>query len=67
MVNTEPLKQYIESRDAFKAGENKKALKLLADSVGAPGPTEFMKDNLDKLTEPNDAVLTLIIHQSKEE
>lgn len=65
MVNTEPLKSYLEGRDALKSGEKDKALKLIADSVGATEPTPFMKSSLHLLAEPNDAILTLIIHRSK--
>ena len=65
MVNTEPLKKYIESRDALKAGNLEKALSLLADSVGAKTPTPYMKSALEDLTEPNQAILTIILHKSK--
>ncbi len=65
MVNTEPLKKYIESRDALKAGDKQKALSLLAESMGETEPTEYMKTELEHLTEPNIATLTLILHESK--
>ncbi|KKM20468.1 hypothetical protein LCGC14_1645200 [marine sediment metagenome] len=65
MVDTEPLKKYIESRDALKAGDKQKALTLLAESMGCEEPTEYMKTELEKLVEPNVATLTLIIHESK--
>ena len=65
MVNTEPLKKYIESRDALKAGDKEKSLLLLADSVGAKAPTPYMKSTLKDLTEPNQAILTIILHESK--
>lgn len=65
MVDTEPLKKYIQSRDALKAGEPETALLLLAESVGATTPTPYMKSTLDNLAEPNPAVLTLILHRSK--
>ncbi len=67
MVNTEPLKNFLKGREAYQSGSKEKALQLLAKSVGATEPTEYMKDNLDQLTEPNDAVLTLIIDESKKE
>ena len=65
MVNTEPLKKYIESRDALRAGKPEVALSLLADSLGAEIPTPYMKSRLEELTEPNQAVLTILLHESK--
>ena len=65
MVNIEPLKKYIESRDALKEGDKKKALSLLTDSIGAKTPTPYMESALKDLTEPNQAILTLILHESK--
>lgn len=65
MVNTEPLRNYLESIEAAKAGEKEKALKLLASSIGAAEPSPYIKSNLDKLTKPHDAILTLILHESK--
>jgi len=65
MVDTAPLEKYIESRDALKAGDKEAALALLAESVGAEAPTPYMKDTLRHLTEPNQAILTLILHKSK--
>jgi len=67
MVNTEPLKKYIQSRDALKGGDPKTALSLLADSVGAEKPTPYMESALEDLTEPNPAILTLILNESKED
>ena len=65
MINTEPLKKYIESRDALKAGDKEKSLLLLVDSVGAKVPTPYMESTLKDLTEPNQAILTIILHESK--
>ncbi len=65
MVNTEPLKKYMESRDALKAGDKQKALSLLAESMGSEEPTEYMKSELEHLAEPNIATLTIILHESK--
>jgi len=65
MVNTEPLKKYIESRDALREGDRDKAASLLADSLGAPVSTPYMDSALEELTEPNEAVLTIILHESK--
>ena len=66
MVDTEPLRKYIESRDAAKAGQNEKALQLLAESIGAEKPTAYMVSAIKELTEPNPAILTLILDESKE-
>lgn len=66
MVDTEPLKKYIASRDAFMAGDRESALSLLAESLGAAKPTPYMETYFDKLIgEPNDVILTLILHASK--
>ena len=65
MVDTEPLRKYIESRDALNAGDKEKALSLLAESMGEKEPTEYMKSELENLVEPNIATLTLILHESK--
>ena len=65
MVNTEPLKKYIESRDALKAGDKKTAVSLLAASLGGITPSPYMVENLNVILEPNQAILTLILHESK--
>jgi len=57
----QPLKNYIKAIEANKAGDRAKALELLASSVGAEQPTEFMKSSLDKMLDSNDAVLTVIL------
>lgn len=67
MVNTKFLKKYIESRDALKAGNPETAAQLLAESVGAKVPTPYMKETLEELAEPNEPILTLILHESKGE
>jgi len=67
MVNTEPLRKYIESREAMKAGKPDTALTLLADSLGSNIPTPYMKSAIKELTEPNQAILTIILHESKGE
>lgn len=65
MVNTEPLEKYIKSRDAMKAGDSERALTLLAESLGAETPNPYMESALKELTEPNPAILTIILHESK--
>lgn len=67
MVDTEPLRKYIECRDALSIGDKQKALSLLAESMGEKEPTEYMKSELENLAEPNIATLTLILHESKKE
>jgi hypothetical protein len=64
-MNTKPLQKYIESRELFKLGDEKQALALLADSLGASNPTPYMKSALKNITEPNIAILTIILHESK--
>ena len=65
MVDTGPLEKYIKSRDALKAGDKETALALLAESVGAEAPTPYMKGTLKELMEPNQAILTILLHKSK--
>lgn len=57
----EPLKRYIEAIEAKNSGDRKKALDLLAESVGIKEPTEIMRNSLDKMLDSNDAVLTVIL------
>jgi len=65
MVNTLPLKKYIESRDALTAGDEERALSLLAESLGAKEPTDYMRAAIKTITEPNMAILAIILHESK--
>jgi len=64
-VNIEPLRKYLEGVDAYKSGDKDLALQLLASSIGASEPTDIMRDSLDNLISPNDATLTLILHECK--
>ncbi len=65
MVNTEPIKQYIQSRDAFKANDKETALRLLCQSMGVAEPTPYMISAVKELTEINEAALTLVLHKCK--
>jgi hypothetical protein len=68
MINTNPLKEYLQSQDAIRSGNNIKALELLTKSIGSDTPSKFIKENLTKLIkEPNEAILTLVINQTKGE
>ena len=64
-MDTKPLRDYLEGVEAYKAGNKDEALNLIAHSVGAEKPTGIMEASLDKLVKPNEAVLGLILHESK--
>lgn len=66
MVDTTPLKEYLQARDQYRAGDKKKALKLLANSLGASEPTDIMTDATEELLNGNDAALTIVIHRAKD-
>ena len=65
MPNTEPLRLYLESIDAYKSGNKKLALQRLCESVGTDRPTPIMEQALAELTQANQAILALILHRSK--
>lgn len=67
MVDTTPLKEYLQARDQYQSGDKKEALKLLANSLGASEPTDIMAEATEELLDGNDAALTLIIHRAKEQ
>ncbi len=62
-MNTEPMAEYLQAIEAFKAGHEGKSLELLAKSIGAQDPTAYMADCLPQLTKPNAAILTLLVDQ----
>ena len=64
-MNTEPLRNYIKGVEEFKAGNTDEALELISSAVGAKVPTNYMKGNIAKLADSNDAILTLILHESQ--
>ena len=66
-MNTKPLRDYLEGVEAFNAGDKDTALKSIASSVGMGEPTEIMKASIDKLVKPNEALMTLILHESKKD
>ena len=66
-MNTEPLKKYIKAIKAQESGNSEEAAQLLAESVGADRPTLIMKNSLGNMLDANDAVLTLILHESGKE
>lgn len=58
------IKDYIEARDAIKRGEKESAELKLSRALGVP-LTPYMKSNLEKLLDNNDAALTLVIAKEK--
>ena len=58
-----PLKDYIRAIDEHRQGNDEEALHLLAQSVGLEEPTKIMKQNLSRMLDSNDAVLTLILKE----
>ena len=67
-MNTEPIKALLTAIQAQQAGDEDTALKNLATAVGITKPTEFMRKQLPNLlTDPHDAILTLVIHETEKE
>lgn len=65
-MNT-PLKDYLVARDALKEGNLFIAAQRLADALGADQPTEYMRQNLDKLLDGNMPATVLLSHKLKKE
>jgi hypothetical protein len=68
IMNTEPIKKYIQSIEAFKKGDRANAEIIFSQSIGIQKPTPYIKNNLDELlnpNEPNDVILTLLIYETK--
>ena len=68
-MSTEPLKNYIKSIEALKAGDVPGAEQHLADSLGIKKLTPFMKSNLKEFVngdDPHLAVLTIIAANMEE-
>lgn len=63
-MNTAPLRNYLEAREALSRGNRTGAADLLASSFGVKVPTDFMIENLEALLEANDVSLTLILKES---
>lgn len=59
----EALKQYIRAIEVYKAGDTSKAESLLAQSIGQDHLPSIMKQNLAKMLDSNDAVLTLVLKE----
>lgn len=64
-MNTGPLRSYLEARSAFDRGDKQIAANLLAASMGAEIPTNFMLENLEPLLKANEVSLILILKESK--
>ena len=66
-MNTEPLKNYFKSIEAFKAGNIEVARHHLAKSVGLSELTPFMREHLDKLVDvDNPAMVTLVLAEMED-
>lgn len=63
----EAIKDYIHARDAFRSGDTGEAERLLAQALGIPELTPFMKENLEPILDCNDAALTIVSKRIKED
>ena len=69
-MNTEPFENYLKSMDAYKEGKVEQAERFLADSLGLPQLTHYLKSNLPDLLNKekvNPVILGLLIHESTKE
>ena len=67
MVNTQPLEDYLKAIDLYNNGKKEEAMQCIANSVGVEEPTQYMRGAIDKLTKPNQAILALIINESRKD
>jgi hypothetical protein len=60
----EPIKLYIEAKEAYDRGDREAAVQLLAQSLGADEPSDVLRNSIGKLlsrdTLANDAILQII-------
>lgn len=65
-MDTQPIRDLLKAIELSKSGNKEEALAHLSQACGADEPTEYMKQNIDKLLEePNDAILTLVIGETQ--
>ncbi len=64
-MSIEGVKSYIKGVKALDAGDRAEAERLLAESLGIPELTPYMKENLPELLNSNDAAITLAIAKEK--
>jgi len=65
-MNSESIKNYFKSMEAFKAGDRPGAERFLADSLGLKELTPILKSSLSKVLDPenpNPAIAYLIAHR----
>ena len=64
-MNTDSIRSLLAAIKAKENGNEQEALSHLSAAIGAKEPTEYMKDQLSKLLEPNEATLILTINEAK--
>jgi len=64
-MSTESLRQYVKAARAAGAGDTNAAEAHLAASVGVERITPYMKQNLGKLVDGDEAVLTVVLHEAR--
>ena len=65
-MNSDPIKNYFKSMEAFKAGDRPGAERFLADSLGLKELTPILKSSLPKILDPenpNPVVAHLVAHK----
>lgn len=65
-MNSEPIKNYFKSIEAFKAGHKPQAEQYLAASLGLNELTPILKSSLSKVLDaenPNPAIAHLVAHR----
>lgn len=69
-MNSDPIKNYFKSIEAFKAGKKPEAEKYLAASLGLKELTPILKSSLAKILDsenPNPVIAHLVAHRLLED